>query len=424
MDRAIKDLQYWKFSAYGFLKNLRFFDPFIVLFFLETGLKFLEIGILISFREIVINILEIPSGVLADTFGRRKSMIVSFASYIISFIIFFLSKSFYTHLTAMMFFAIGEAFRSGTHKALILEYLKQKGILDLKVHYYGHTRSWSQMGSAVSAVVAGIIVFFSPGYRFVFIFSIVPYILGLFLIWSYPSQLDFSENKNDSNNFEKIHYKQRIKNTLKDILIMIKGKSSRIVLINTSIYDAVFKSIKDYLQPVLLALVISLQFLSTYNEDEKISIISAGVYFILYLITSYASKLSGNFAAQFKNNESSLNFSFILGIIFIFTIGILMYFGMSIFAVVFFILFYVLQNIRKPVAVGVLSTQIPASAMASGLSVESQFKTALVAVFAPLLGYLMDTLGLGSTFIILATLLVILYPFIRLGNNIKQPGRK
>ena len=417
MDRAIKDLQYWKFSAYGFLKNLRFFDPFIVLFFLETGLSFLEIGILISFREIIINILEIPSGVLADAFGRRKSMIVSFSAYIVSFFIFFVSKFFYTHLIAMMFFAVGEAFRSGTHKALILEYLKQKKILDLKVHYYGHTRSWSQMGSAVSAVLAGIIVFFSPGYRYIFLFSIIPYILGLFLIWSYPVILDFSESpdiENNKDNPEKINYKIRIKNTLKDILLMVKGKSSRKVLINTSIYDAVFKAIKDYLQPVLLTLVLGLQILSDYNEDQKISILSAGVYFILYFITSYASKQSGNFAAQFKNNESSLNFSFFLGIIFIFTIGILMYLGLSVLAVVFFILFYILQNIRKPVAVGVLSSQIPASAMASGLSVESQFKTALVAVFAPVLGFLMDSLGLGPTFIILALLLGILFPFITL----------
>lgn len=416
MDRAIKDLQYWKFSAYGFLKNLRFFDPFIVLFFLETGLKYLEIGILISFREIVINILEIPSGVLADAFGRRKSMIVSFSAYIVSFFIFFQSKLFYTHLIAMLFFAVGEAFRSGTHKALILEYLKQKNNLDLKVHYYGHTRSWSQMGSAVSAILAGLIVFFSPGYSFVFLFSIIPYILGLLLIWSYPVELDFSENPYQKENFQKVPYKKRIKNTIKDISIMIKGTSSRKVLINTSLYDAVFKSIKDYLQPVLLTLVVGMQILTGFNKDEKISIISAAVYFILYFITSYASKQSGNFASLFKTNERGLNISFMLGIIFIFTIGIFMYMKMTVFSVIFFILFYVLQNIRKPVAVGVLSSQIPASAMASGLSVESQFKTALVAVFAPLLGFFMDTFGFGYAFIFLAAFLAVLYPFVKLGK--------
>jgi len=46
-----KDLMYYKFRAYGFLKNLRFFDPFIILFFREMGLSFLEIGGLFSIRR-------------------------------------------------------------------------------------------------------------------------------------------------------------------------------------------------------------------------------------------------------------------------------------------------------------------------------------------------------------------------------------
>jgi MFS family permease len=414
LDKSIYDRQYWKFSAYGFLKNLRFFDPFIVLFFLETGLNFLEIGILISFREIIINIFEIPSGLAADTFGRRKSMIISFSAYIISFIIFFTSRLFSTHLLAMFFYAVGEAFRSGTHKALILEYLKQNNILNHKVHYYGHTRSWSQMGSAVSAVIAGTIVFFSPGYRFVFLFSIIPYILGLFLIWSYPVNLDFTKNTDTNLDFNKLSYKKRMLGTLKEIITMIKGKSTRRVFINNSIFDAVFKSIKDYLQPVLLALVLGLHVLGNYSEDEKISILSAFVYFILFFITSYAAKFSGNFANLFKSDESSLNFSFIMGIVLILCIGLFLYLRISIVSVLLFIMLYIIQNIRKPVTVGVLSSRIPAIAMASGLSVESQLKTILVAVFAPVLGFMMDYWGVGLTFLILAGFLTILYPFIRI----------
>ncbi|MCK5675213.1 MAG: MFS transporter, partial [Spirochaetales bacterium] len=86
--------------------------------------------------------------------------------------------------------------------------------------------------------------------------------------------------------------------------------------------------------------------------------------------------------------------------------------------VVFFILFYLLQNLRKPIVIGLLSSRIPAAAMASGLSVESQFKTLIVAVLAPSLGFLMDTFGLDRTFIILAVSLSVLYPVIRLHKTI------
>jgi MFS family permease len=418
MDKSIKDLQYWKFSTYGFLKNLRFFDPFIVLFFLDTGLSFLEIGLLISFREIIINVLEVPSGISADSLGRRKSMILSFSAYIVSFAIFFISKQFYTHLAAMFFYGIGEAFRSGTHKAMILEYLRSKNLLHLKVHYYGHTRSWSQMGSAFSAVLAGVIVFFSPGYRYVFIFSIIPYIIGLFLLWTYPKNLDFSHNNTANNSQEKIGFKLRLKTTLTELLVMLKKKKTRRAIINASVFDAVFKSIKDYLQPVLLALIIGFPVLLKFENEEKISVLSAFVYFVLYVLTSFAAKLSGKFSNLFRTNEKGLNFTFITGFLLIFVIGISLFTELNILPVILFIFFYLLQNLRKPIIIGLLSSRIPASAMASGLSVESQAKTLLVAVLAPGMGLLMDTLGIGRTFIIFAVFLALIYPIVRLKEEI------
>ncbi len=416
LDRAIKDRQYWKFSAYGFLKNLRFFDPFIVLYFLETGLTFFEIGVLFSFREIIINVFELPSGIIADSLGRRKSMIFSFIAYIFSFLIFFFSHIFLTHLLAMFFFGIGEAFRSGTHKAMILEYMRRKDILHLKIHYYGHTRSWSQMGSAISAVIAGFIVFFSPGYRYVFLFSVIPYIIELLLIWTYPKELDFSPGLNDSEETEKLNFKIRIKNTFTELIAMLREKKTRKALIHSSTFDAVFRSIKDYLQPVLLALVAGLPVLLSLSDNEKLSLLSAFVYFVLYLLTSFASRSSGLYAKLFKTNERSLNFSFGFGIALILGIGFFLYKGLNVFPVLFFILFYILQNIRRPIVVGVLSSRIPAPAMASGLSVESQAKTLLVAVIAPVLGLLVDKWGLDKTFLILAVFLLVTYPTIKLRN--------
>ncbi|MFW6262769.1 MAG: MFS transporter, partial [Thermotogota bacterium] len=43
-----KDGQFYKFAMYGFLKNLRFFEPFLILFFRDVGLSFLQIGILFT----------------------------------------------------------------------------------------------------------------------------------------------------------------------------------------------------------------------------------------------------------------------------------------------------------------------------------------------------------------------------------------
>ncbi len=83
-----------------------------------------------------------------------------FLSYIAAFFCILIFHHFSLCLLQQwFFFSFGEAFRTGTHKAMIFEYLKINGWADQKVHYYGNTRAASQMGSAVSAVIAALIVF-------------------------------------------------------------------------------------------------------------------------------------------------------------------------------------------------------------------------------------------------------------------------
>ena len=45
-DEISNDPLMFRFSMYGFLKNLRFFEPFLVLFFRDAGLSFFQIGVL------------------------------------------------------------------------------------------------------------------------------------------------------------------------------------------------------------------------------------------------------------------------------------------------------------------------------------------------------------------------------------------
>lgn len=78
MSSITKNLQFYKFSAYGFLKNLRFFDAFFILYLNQKGISYTEIGTLYAIREIIINIAELPSGLVADTYGRKTTLASSF----------------------------------------------------------------------------------------------------------------------------------------------------------------------------------------------------------------------------------------------------------------------------------------------------------------------------------------------------------
>ncbi len=407
-----KDLQFYKFSAYGFLKNLRFFDPYIILFFLEMGINYVEIGILFSIREIATNILELPTGIISDSIGRRRSMIFSFLSYIISFAIFYFLPGFYSYVVAMIFFSFGEAFRTGTHKAMILTYLKIKGISDLKVYYYGYTRSASQLGSAVSSLLALSIVFLKGSYRIVFLASIVPYILELFLMLSYPKELD-----GDIKKFEKGFFKEmfeRAVETTKAFISIFKDKLVLKALLTSSVFSGLYKGTKDYIQPLLKSYALFVPLLLSLSKEKRTMIFVGIVYFVIYLMTSYTSKKAGAFSKKVKSVAHGINLTFLVGIALFLSSGIFLLLKLYLLSIIFFISIFILENLRKPLNVGYISDKIALKIMATGLSGESQLKTIFSAIFAFLMGLIVQYLGLGYGIIILSLFTLTLFPVLKL----------
>lgn len=415
MNAIKKDIQYYKFCAYGFLKNLQFYDPYLILFFREAGIEYFQIGILFSIREISTNILEIPTGMLADSFGRRRAMMNAFGAYIASFLIFYFYPAFSMYAAAMVLFAVGEAFRSGTHKAMILDYLKRNDMQHLKVHYYGHTRSWSQRGSAVSALIAALLVFLSGSYRYVFLFTTIPYVVDFFLIKSYPKYLDYSgEEKPEKTGGLAERTRNAVRRTLSDLHEMITHKKLRCILMNSSIYDGVFKASKDYIQPLMKNLALSLPVFLALADQKRVALVVGILYFILYIGTSLVSQYSGSVAELFHSPRKGLNATYLSAAAILVAVGFSMGYNAFLPGVIVFTGFYILHNLRRPMTVGYVSENIKGTVMATGLSIESQLKTLIVAVIAPAFGAVADAVGLEWAFGLLAVVLILAYPRVRI----------
>ncbi|AEX85081.1 Major Facilitator Superfamily transporter [Marinitoga piezophila KA3] len=403
MDKKYKDLQFYKFCAYGFLKNLRFFEPFLVLFFLEKGLNFFQIGTLYSIMKIATNILEIPTGIIADSVGRRRSMVFSFSSYIISFIIFYFSKSYTIFAFAMILYAFGEAFRTGTHKAMIFEYLKIKGWEKMKVHYYGNTRSCSQLGSAISSLIAGGIVFYSGKYQTIFLFTIIPYIFDLILMLTYPKELDGTLERFDFKEFT-----NSFKKVIKEFAVAFKSARLFGSILISSSYTGYYSAVKDFLQPMLKSFAISLPIFMSLSEDKRSSLVIGIVYSVIYFLTSFVSRRSGKFAEKFKTYLKPLVLTMSLGFVFGILSGITYEFKLFTISIIFYLGIYLIENLRKPISVAYISNNIDNNILASVLSVESQFKTLLTAILTPVIGYLADLIGIGYALSIVSIGLIVL----------------
>ncbi len=414
MTQFIKDVQYYKFCLYGFLKNQRFFEPFFILFLLEKNMSYIQIGSIYTIREITRNIFEIPAGFGADVLGRRKTMITSFSLYILSFLLYYIAPGYLIIIFATLVFALGDAFRTGTHKAIIFDYLRIKGWPDQKVHYYGHTRSWSQIGSALSSLIAAALVFFSGNYETIFLYSGFPYLLGLILMITYPVYLD--------GNVEKLNWhslKSRFKKIGREFLVTFKNLRMLKAIVNISSHSGYYRAVKDYLQPVIVSLTLTLPLFEKYGDDQRSAVFIGLIYFLIYLLTSTAARNAGKFADLFPQLTKPLNITLFSGLLLGVLVGLFYHYQLLILSVTLFVIIYIIENMRRPVAVSYISENLREDILATALSAEEQSKTIFSAVIALLMGFLADWLGIGQGLLITSAIMIFLLPVIWL-----RPQRK
>jgi len=396
MTPITRNTQYFKFCAYGFLKNLRFFEAFLILFLIEKGMSFTNIGILYAIKEIVINMLEIPSGIIADSYGRKSSLVGSFIFYIISFVLFFFANNFIVLALAFVLYGVGDAFRSGTHKGMIMDYLKLNGWTNQKINYYGHTRSWSQIGTAVSALFAGVLVFYSGAYNYIFVFSIVPYLINIVNVASYPTVLDFSEQTKKRGDFVQ---------TFKDFIATIRNKKVLKLINSSALHTAYLGAVKDYIQPLMVSVIIMIPLFTGVDQVKKSGLFVGVFYFVIYMLTSGMSKLSGSIEYKSKRNLAfiTLLIGFGAGVI----SGLLYLNSYLIFATIAFVAIFMVENLRKPILTGYVADNVDNSILTSVISAQSQLKTVITAILALVFGLLADYIGIGGAMVaISATLFV------------------
>jgi len=160
-------------------------------------------------------------------------------------------------------------------------------------------------------------------------------------------------------------------------------------------------------------LALALPIVVSLSADRRVAILTGIIYFLLYIAAAFASSRAGDLEKRIRSLYRSVNLTYLVGGILVLATGILLFASSKIPAVVLFILLYVLMNLRRPLTVSYVSEQISDQVMASGLSGESQVKTILVALLAPVVGYLADTVGIAAALGSMGLLLLIVFPLLR-----------
>jgi len=374
-----------RFSLYGFLKNLRFFEAFLILALRERGLDFLGIGGLIAAREIAGNISQIPSGALADALGRRRCMIASMAGYVISYLVLGLSSSSFLLVAGMVFYGTADAFRDGTHKALIYAWLRQQGREDERTKVYGYTRSWSKLGSALSSLIAAALVFFTGSFASVFLLSAIPAALNLINLATYPASLDAGVPRGGG-------LRQTRLNLLETVREVVGKASIRRLVADSVAVEGSYTVVKDYLQVVVQAFAVALPVHLAMNGDQRTAVLGGLAYAVLHLLSSAASRRAHRFEAHCGGTEAAVNRIYQLSAAAMAVLAISLLGGLGWLAVAVFIALGLLQNLWRPIHIGRFDRDGEEQRAATLLSIESQASSLAAALWAPLIGWLIDRL--------------------------------
>ena len=146
----------------GVLGNLSLTGAWVVIL-AARGFSLVQIGFAETMFHITSLICEIPSGMLADMYGRKKMLVLGNLMAITGDLVMFLSKDFGLVLLSMPFHAMAYNFASGSGEALAYDSMKMEGKQEGYEKYVSNQSIIYRIASGISTLAAGLALYL--GYR-------------------------------------------------------------------------------------------------------------------------------------------------------------------------------------------------------------------------------------------------------------------
>ncbi len=127
-DRRAYEQNIWKTYVFTFLHALQLWWPIWVIYLTdERGFSLTQVSGLEALFWLVIVVAEVPTGMVADRFGRKPSLMAAAAFTSVAILVFGLSTNYLIVLLSYVVWGVGLTFQSGADSALTFESLKALG---------------------------------------------------------------------------------------------------------------------------------------------------------------------------------------------------------------------------------------------------------------------------------------------------------
>jgi predicted MFS family arabinose efflux permease len=171
--------------AYAFVEDFVLFYPVYALLFADAGLSSAQISSLFVIWSVTSFAIEVPSGVWADVYSRRRLLALAPALTAAGYALWTFLPSYPFFALGFVLWGAGGAVRSGALQALVYDELERCGAADA----YGRLLGRSQATGTTAVMAATALaapVMRAGGYHAVGLASVAVALLGVPVGWSLP----------------------------------------------------------------------------------------------------------------------------------------------------------------------------------------------------------------------------------------------
>lgn len=363
--------------------------PIIVLFYEKHGLGLQDVFILKSVYSVAAVALEIPSGYLADVWGRRNCLISGCILFFFGYLCYSFTSTFEAFLMAEILLGTGQTLVNGADSALLYDTTVHYKKENLYLRYEGRITMIGNFAEALAGIFGGLLAAYSLRLPF--------YVQAGIAFIGIPAAFALREWK----------IQNKLQNPASEIVRIIKyslvtNKKLCYNIMFSGIIGAATLTMAWFVQPVLIYLKTPI---SWYGV----------IWTVLNLTVGFAALWSDRIDNYFGPKKMGI---LILTII---TGGyIALAFNLSYAGLAILLVFYIFRGFATPILKGYINQMTFSEMRATVLSIRNFVIRLMFAAIAPFIGWLNDYYSLQTALLVTAGIMLIpgtVFLFLQLKNE-------
>lgn len=361
-------------NLYG-IKIAKWFNlvmPVVVLFYQDNGLTMQQIFWLKSIYSVAMVAMEIPSGYMADVWGRKKSLILGAFLGAGGMALYSFSQGFWAFALAEVVLGIGYSFISGSDSALLYDTMKAANREQEYMKQEGWITSAGNFAEGIAGVFGGLLATISLRLPFYVQFGIASIAIPASLLLVEPV-------------FHTETVKKTFKSTLQTVRETFTHPELRASLLISSFAGTASLTFAWFVQP--------------YFKEANLPV---SLFGLMWTLLNLSVGISSVFSYKIERKVGQRNA--LLIIIFGFGLGFyLAAWEVSLIGIGLLFFFYLVRGIAHPILKDYINRYTKSEVRATILSLRNFVIRINFAIIGPALGYLTDKFSLSLALIATGT---------------------